>query len=1108
MSRLRDVALLLLVLALMTGLASAGPGLKVTSVKPDGSQAQFDYDSASSPSVRAPQVGKYWDGLASTDYYNIPPSIAAPPNPQIAVGPTDVITIVNRTIARYANPNQFGGSLVTNPYSNPPTDRSWLDVWLGISMLQTLCPSYAAAGGANNSTCVIDNPSIRYDQMQGRFVVLFTITDVPSHRSNFILIVSKTAQFTRCTTGIPTCPAFSPLFDPSLIAPVVGGTATGGVNTANWFLQAIPINLPTNGATALSGSLVVSTSLASSGFANFCTNGGGGVPGGAVGACTNYFPTGARMGLDNDNIILTAPVLDQTQPGGGAIQGQLPTLAGQIMGPYAGTRVVSVPKLAVYNAVSALTTSVNLADSTGTGTLTGCTTTSINGGTPNLTTIAAGICASANPVPGGTLAAQNIPPIFWEPDNLRGRVDASFDSQVIPKPSPTAGVIVPIHYLVGTLITDHLVNPFTVHTTGSTLAYFVQPVVYSCPLGSPLLASDPIFVCGTAGVAAPGLQSAESAVLGPLLFNTSSLAHVGDPAPVGQSNANDGTSMALRRLFVGDSRPQQVMFREGLLYIARTVRLYDASNNALGTSTVLYDALLAKQPLTTTTLSANATATATTITVASSAGLVANQSIIQIDNEKMSVTAIVGTTLTVVRGFGNSTAAAHVAGTLIFESTVSTFTATGATLPLPVLALETEWFNGTNVPDPTGNVLGWGFYGPMFDSPANVVSTSNLTLPGSSPISPINLFPWLEKLFVGMTTGGTTNLNNTFFNNHPSLWDFRPGDDAYDTTLPYMDPANGQVFTTEACTQVPPTTCPMIPFGTRGGASTDPNDGSLWLYGEFAKNRLSTIPGPGQWGTSVANYALDFPATDPYGNDNLFFADVQPGAQSFTWITMAKNLGITPLNLQVVPPASCPQGILQPPSGGSSATPGSSTVYCQNFAPGTVVTRSEMAHWVISSLMDDLQLNAFLAATGGDPRVAGISMFADTAGDTNIREIEAMARLGITIGCSVNDVQRNYCPNDPVTRGQMAVFLIRAKMRNVFPASLSGAPGTGDNFGLFSASTPYFTDVPTTHPYFLFIQKMKELGITVGTGTGSTYGPNDPLTRAQIATFMVRAFFL
>ena len=1100
MSRLRNVALLLLVLTLVTGLASAQPGLKVTSVGSDGSRAQFNYDSTSATAARAPSAGKYWDGLASTDYYNIPPYIAAPPNPQIAVGPTDVITIVNRTIARYPNPNQFGGTLVTNPYNNPPTDRSWLDVWLGITNLQTLCPSYAAAGGANNSICVIDNPSIRYDQMQGRFVVLFTITDVPNHRSNFVLIVSKFAQFTRCQTGIPTCPAFGPMFDPTTIAPIVGGGQTGGVNTANWFLQAIPINLPTNGSTAGGGGLVVSTSLAS-GFASFCANGGS-----LTSLCTNYFPTGARMGLDNDNIILTAPVLDQTQPGGGAIQGQLPTLPGQVMGPYAGTRVVSVPKLAVYNAASALTSSLNLADSTGTGTLTGCTTNSTDGF--GGTTLSTGVCATANPVPGAGEGGQNIPPIFWEPDNLRGRVDASYDSQVIPKPSTTAGVIVPIHYLVGTRITDHLTNPFAANVLATDLAYFVQPIIYNCPTGSPLLASDPIFVCGTADVAAPGIQSAETAVLGELRFNTSSLAVVGDPAPVGQSNANDGTNMALRRLFVGDSRPQQVMFREGLLYVARAVRLYDSTGNALGTSTVLYDALLAKQPLRTTTLASSVTATATTVTVASSAGLVARQSIIQIDNEKMSVSAIAGNTLTVIRAFGNSTAAAHVGGTLIFESTVPTFTADGLTLPLPQLALETEWFNGANIPDPTGNVLGWGFYQPMFDSPANVVSSSNLTLPGSSPISPISLFPWLEKLFVGMTTGGTTNLNNTFFNNHPSLWDFRPGDDAYDTTLPYLDPATGQVFTQVACIQGSASVCPMIPFGTRGGASTDPNDGSLWLYGQFAKNRLSTIPGPGQWGTSVANYALDFPTTDPYGNDNLFFADVQPGAPSYTWITMAKNLGITPLNLPALNPAACPQGILQPPAPGSLPTPGASTVFCQNFQPSTIVTRSEMAHWVISSLMDDLQLNAFLAATGGDPRVTGTSMFADTAGDTNIREIEAMARLGITTGCFVNDVLRNYCPTNPVTRGQMAVFLVRAKMRNIFPASLSGAPGIGDNFGLFSASTPYFTDVPTDHDYFLFIQKMKELGITVGTGTGSTYGPGDPLTRAQIATFMVRAFFL
>jgi len=36
--------------------------------------------------------------------------------------------------------------------------------------------------------------------------------------------------------------------------------------------------------------------------------------------------------------------------------------------------------------------------------------------------------------------------------------------------------------------------------------------------------------------------------------------------------------------------------------------------------------------------------------------------------------------------------------------------------------------------------------------------------------------------------------------------------------------------------------------------------------------------------------------------------------------------------------------------------------------------------------------------------------------------IEALAESGITVGCGSG----NYCPNNPVTRGQMAVFLAKA----------------------------------------------------------------------------------
>jgi len=38
--------------------------------------------------------------------------------------------------------------------------------------------------------------------------------------------------------------------------------------------------------------------------------------------------------------------------------------------------------------------------------------------------------------------------------------------------------------------------------------------------------------------------------------------------------------------------------------------------------------------------------------------------------------------------------------------------------------------------------------------------------------------------------------------------------------------------------------------------------------------------------------------------------------------------------------------------------------------------------------------------------------------------IERLAQLGITAGCSAEPLL--YCPNDPITRAQMAVFIVVA----------------------------------------------------------------------------------
>jgi len=102
--------------------------------------------------------------------------------------------------------------------------------------------------------------------------------------------------------------------------------------------------------------------------------------------------------------------------------------------------------------------------------------------------------------------------------------------------------------------------------------------------------------------------------------------------------------------------------------------------------------------------------------------------------------------------------------------------------------------------------------------------------------------------------------------------------------------------------------------------------------------------------------------------------------------------------------------------------------------------------------------------------------------------IEQLAADGITGGCGGG----NYCPTGPVTRAQMAVFLLRAK----YGSGYSPPPATG-----------VFGDVPPGSFADRFIEQLAAEGITGGCGNGN-YCPGDPITRAQMAVFLVRTFGL
>ena len=104
--------------------------------------------------------------------------------------------------------------------------------------------------------------------------------------------------------------------------------------------------------------------------------------------------------------------------------------------------------------------------------------------------------------------------------------------------------------------------------------------------------------------------------------------------------------------------------------------------------------------------------------------------------------------------------------------------------------------------------------------------------------------------------------------------------------------------------------------------------------------------------------------------------------------------------------------------------------------------------------------------------------------------IEALVEGGITGGCGANPPA--YCPDAPVSRAQMAVFLLRAIHG---PAEAPPAP-TGT----------FFADVPATHPLAAWIEELTREGITGGCATSPPrYCPDVAVTRGQAAVLLLRA---
>jgi hypothetical protein len=162
-------------------------------------------------------------------------------------------------------------------------------------------------------------------------------------------------------------------------------------------------------------------------------------------------------------------------------------------------------------------------------------------------------------------------------------------------------------------------------------------------------------------------------------------------------------------------------------------------------------------------------------------------------------------------------------------------------------------------------------------------------------------------------------------------------------------------------------------------------------------------------------------------------------------------------------------------TGGCSASP---LKYC----PEDTVTRAQMAIFL---------LRAIHTSSYAPPGVGAGTGFGDVPPSYwSASWIKQLAAEGITSGCG----NGNYCPEHPVTRAQMAVFLLRSK---------HGASYTPPNMGAGTG----FADVPAGYWAAAWIKQLVTAGITSGCGNDN-YCPENPVTRAQMAVFLVRTFGL
>jgi hypothetical protein len=154
----------------------------------------------------------------------------------------------------------------------------------------------------------------------------------------------------------------------------------------------------------------------------------------------------------------------------------------------------------------------------------------------------------------------------------------------------------------------------------------------------------------------------------------------------------------------------------------------------------------------------------------------------------------------------------------------------------------------------------------------------------------------------------------------------------------------------------------------------------------------------------------------------------------------------------------------------------SATAYC----PSQATTRAQMAVFMLRAKEGG---SYSPPACGSSPALSDVPVSSPFC-----RWIEELARRGVVSGCGGG----NYCPDTPVTREQMAVFVLKTLDSGAAPPA---------------CTTPVFDDVPASNPFCPWIEELERRGVVVGCG-GGNYCPTSSVDRQQMGVFIGVGFGL